>query len=178
MATHSEAILSEEISANMVGCARDAAALLDVSLEADPRAIVERIDAFVFDWQCGKRPPREVIDPEDAPFVLGSLWGEQLVRRFGWEWRMVTFHDHDDTVAPGVLSPDRALAVYPIHFLIGCLADSSVDATILLSFNILAAGEIGVLPRGGYCNLMDGVQRIVPRIATTPKNPWWRRIIG
>ena len=76
--------------------------------------------AFVYAWQKGKRPPKKKLDPDDAPYMMGSLWGEQLVKRFGWGWRMITFHDHGDSVAPGVCAPDRLLLVYPIHFLMGC----------------------------------------------------------
>ncbi len=124
------------------------------------KALIEAVDAFVFDWQAGKRPPPHSMDADDAPYALGSLWGEQLVRRFSWEWAMVTFHDH--SVAPGVLSPDRALAVYPIHFLMGALKDAGVDVTIALSYNMLEAGKVGRLEPKGYL-LMDGVRRIVPR---------------
>lgn len=79
---------------------------------------------------------------------------------------MVTFHEHGDSMAPGVLSPDRALAVYPIHFVMGCLQDHTVDTTILIAFRMLEAGKIGSTTPGSSINLMDGVHRIIPRIAT------------
>src|SRR5262245_25002665 len=124
--THSEAPIKPSIFSNLKGAASDGAALLGVSISDDPDSIVAAIDAFVFAWQGGKRPAKKVIDPEDAPYTLGSLWGEQLVRKFGWDWKMVTFHEHGDSTAPGVLSPNRALAIYPIHFVIGCLQDPNV----------------------------------------------------
>jgi hypothetical protein len=65
--------------------------LLGVAPDDDPATIVAAVDAFVYAWQCGDRPPQSVLDAEDAPFTLGAVWGEQFVRRFGWEWRMVTF---------------------------------------------------------------------------------------
>ena len=140
--------------------------LLGLSLDDEPLTIVAAVDEFVYAWQCGDKPPKRTLDPENAPFTLGAVWGEQLVRAFGWEWRMVTFHEHGDTTAPGVLSPDRSLAVYPIHFVMGCLQDSTVDTTILLAFNMLAAKTISDTTPGSYFNLMDGVHRIIPRIAT------------
>lgn len=148
---------------NIKGCVDDGLKILKLTSKADPKAVVEVIDAFVYAWQKGKRPPRMALDPEDAPFVLGSLWGEQLVKRFGWQWGMITFRDYANSVAPGVLSPDRALAVYPIHFLMGCLQDPDVDATILLSWNMLEAGSVSGHKPKEYLNLMDGVRRIVPR---------------
>ena len=94
------------------------------------------------------------------------MWGDQLVRAYQWEWAIVKFHEHGDSTAPGVLSPDRALAIYPIHFIIGCLQDPTVDATILLAFNMLEADTSSDTKPGSYFNLMDGVNRIIPRIAT------------
>ena len=170
--THSETLLTEETSQGLRASSAEGAALIGVGVDAAPDAIVDAIDSFVFAWQGGDRPPKRSFDPEDVPFSLGSLWGEQLVRSFGWEWRMITFHSHGDTNAPGVLSPDRALAVYPIHFLIGCLRDPDVDATIMLSYNMLKANKIGEVPAGEYMNLMDGVHRIVPRTHEKPKKSW------
>ncbi len=95
--------------------------------------------------------------------VLGGLWGERVVKQFGWHWAKVTFHDYGDSVAFGVVSPVCSLAIYPIEFLVGCLGDSTVDATIALSFNMLLAGTVQKMPAKGYFNLMEGVHRIVPR---------------
>ena len=172
--THSEAPLSDETLRGLKASGAEGAALIGVEVDADPAGVVDAIDAFVFAWQGGVRTPKRVFDPEDVPYALGGLWGEQLVRSFGWEWREVTFHEHGDTRAPGVLSPDRALAVYPIHFLIGCLQDPNVDATVMLSFNMLREGKVGHPPAGEYMNLMDGVHRVVPRVHERPKKPWWK----
>jgi hypothetical protein len=166
MKTHSEHPFPESTAEALREEIADGTKLLGVSPDDDPAKIVAAVDAFVFDWQCGDHPPASVLDAEDAPFRMGAVWGEQLVRAFGWEWAMVKFHEHGDTTAPGVLSPDRALAVYPIHFIMGCLQDSTVDTTILIAFNMLAAGSIDGSTPGSYFNLMDGVHRIIPRIAT------------
>ena len=131
--------------------------------------IVAAVDQFVYDWQCGKRPPIS-WEVDDIPYYLGSLWGEQLVRQFGWEWKLITSHEHGDSKAPGVVSPDRSLAIYPIHFIIGCLNDPSVDATILLSFNMLQESQTNDSKQGAYDNLMAQVFRIVPRIAALDTN--------
>lgn len=164
MANITEEPIEMETMAGIHGCAAEGLELLGIVAKAgDPKAVVAAIDAFVYAWQKGQRPPAEKLDPDAAPLILGSLWGEQLVRRFGWEWAMITFHDHEDAKTPGVLSPDRSLAVYPIHFLTGCFEDPQVDATIALAYNMLDAGATDGLEPGEYFNLMDGVQRIVPR---------------
>lgn len=166
MKTHSEQPLSADTAAAVGAEIERGTRLLGVAIDDDPATIVAAVDAFVYAWQCGDRPTASVLDAADAPFILGAVWGEQLVRRFGWEWRMVTFHEHGDSVAPGVLSPDRALAVYPIHFVMGCLQDHTVDTTILIAFRMLEAEKIASTTPGSYFNLMDGVHRIIPRVAT------------
>lgn len=166
MKTHSEHPLQDDTTEAVSAEIKRGTQILGVAPDDDPERLVAAVDAFVYAWQCGDRPPASVLDAEDAPFTLGAVWGEQFVRRFGWEWRMVTFHEHGDSVAPGVLSPDRALAVYPIHFVMGCLQDHTVDATILVAFKMLEAGKIASTTPGSYFNLMDGVHRIIPRIAT------------
>lgn len=163
MAKITEQPLPKKTAQLLKGASRDGLAVLELDEAATPQAVVDALDAFVDAWQEGSRPPKKALDPEDAPFALGSLWGEQMVRQFKWEWGMITFHEHGDSEAPGVLSPDRALAVYPIHFLMGCLQDDGVDCTVALAFNMLLAGSIKKQKAGKYFNLMDGVHRIVPK---------------
>jgi hypothetical protein len=178
MSTHSESEIDPSMFASLQGAAGEGAAILRVNPADASETIVAAIDQFVFAWQSGQRPSEKVIEAESAPFAMGSLWGEQIVRDFGWEWKMITFHEHGNSTAPGVVSPDRGLAIYPIHFLIGCLRDPSVDATIMLSYNMLKAGTIGQVEPGSYMNLMDGVHRIVPRIPEPPKKSWWKKLTG
>jgi hypothetical protein len=140
-------------------CAADVERLIGIdSRNADARTVVEAINTYASKWQKGERP----TDLEDSQYTLGALWGEQLVATFGWEWTSVTFHEHGDSEAIGVVSPNRSLAVYPFHFLLGCLQDSGVPVTILLAFNMVAEGKIPQMPAHGYQNLMDGVHHIVP----------------
>jgi hypothetical protein len=176
MDSHTEADIDPNTFASLAGAADEGAKLIGVSPSADPEAIVEAVDAFVFAWQCGTRPSKNAFDPDDVPFAIGSLWGQQIVRKFGWHWKSVTFHEHGNTSAPGVLSPDRALAIYPIHFVLGCLKDSNVDTTIMLSYNMLVAGQMNGASAGAYTNVMEGVHRLIPRIAV--QKPWWKRLFG
>src|SRR5262249_30203933 len=147
------------------GCADDALKVLGGDYaSADPPTIVKAIDDFAFRWQDGERPPTDVVeDGEEARLIMGSLWGEQLVKQFGWQWAKVTFHDYGDTVAFGVFSPDRSLAIYPLEFMLGCLRDPNVDVTVMLSFNTLLAAKVPEAESKSYLNVMDGVHRIVPR---------------
>lgn len=142
--------------------ADQAVSLLGRKSEDDPDLLIGAIDEFIDNWQNNKRPDLE-IDAEDLPYLLGSLWGEQLVSQFGWQWKAVTLHSNVKATAPGVVTTDRSLVVYPIHFIIGCLADSSVDTTILLSYNMLKAKKVPSASSGEYVDLMKNVFRIVPR---------------
>ncbi len=155
-----EAIDSETLDP-ILGCANDAAQMLGIDLEKlSPKEIVALVDNCVLNIQKGEAP--EIHEEDDPSLTLGSLWGQQMVNELCWEWSSVTFHDHDDTKAVGVFSKDRALAIYPFHFVHGCL-ENNATVTILLAFNMLIEGtRIPELPAGGFENVMDNVSHIVP----------------
>jgi len=157
--------IPDEILGNIRGCANGAVKVLgDKFANADPATIVEALDEFAYRWQKGDRPPATVVeDGEEARLIFGSLWGEQLVKEFGWQWAKVIFHDYGDSVAFGVFSPDRSMAIYPLEFMLGALRDSTVDVTVMLAFNMLKAGKVPMMKKKSYTNVMDGVHRIVPR---------------
>ncbi len=158
----SEEKISKEMIRNIKGCAADAAAMLGIDLsQLSHGEIVERIDSFIHSWQKGKRP--KIPEGDDLSLTLGSLWGEQLVKKFDWQWAGVTFHEHNNSKAVGVFSPDRSLAIYPFHFIYGCIENNAI-VTIMLSYNMLKDGsKIPKLPSRGYTNVMDNIQHIVPR---------------
>ena len=160
-----EGRVPSDVMASIRGCAKDARQVLGKKYaKADPATVVRAIDDFVYRWQRDDRPSEDdVEDGDTARLIMGSLWGEMLVEEFGWEWAEVTFHDHDDSVAFGVVSPDRSLAIYPLEFLLGYVQDPEVDVTVALSFNMLKAGKVPTMRKKSYTNVMDGVRRIVPR---------------
>ena len=164
MAGISEKPVSPDTLLSIKKCAKTAIRVLGMEpRQSTPSAIATALDEFVCQWQKGIRPNESLLPADDAPLIMGSLWGEAIVSRFRWEWAMVTFHDHGNSIAPAVVSPDRALAIYPLHFLTGCFEDSAVDATILLAYNMLKTGPIGNVAPSSYRDVMDGVHRIVPR---------------
>lgn len=143
------------------GCANDAGQMLGIELaKLSPKEIVAHIDNCVLNIQRGEGP--EIHEEDDPALTLGSLWGAQLVSELGWEWSSVTFHEQDETKAVGVFSKDRSLAIYPFHFVYGCL-ENNATVTILLSFNMLVDGtRVPELPAGGFENVMDNVAHITP----------------
>lgn len=122
--------------------------------------IIAKLDQYVHELQQGKVPSPE---GEEKEIFFGCLWGDQLVREFGWEWANVTFHDYEDAQAMGVFSPDRSLAIYPFHFIYGCF-ENKAPVTILLAHQVLSTpNRVPPLPARGYENVMDNVHHIVPR---------------
>ena len=155
----SEQPIDPEITSNLAGASAEGAAMIGVKPDADPLSIVEAINTFV------AKPPkgwfRKVDNWTDRALPLGSLWGMQMVRQFGWEWASITQHDQGDAMAMGVFDKSRSLGIFPFEFVFGCLESKSYP-TILLAFNMLLAGKIPELEAGGYMNLMDGVHHVVP----------------
>ncbi len=144
---------------NIQGAAGEGAEMIGLSIDATPLEIVTALNSYV-----SKPPKKRRLDNwYDRALPLGSLWGSQFVRQFGWEWTGVTFHDQGDSKAIGVFTNDRSLAVYPWHFIFGCL-ENQAPVTILLSFNMLLAGKIPPPEPKAYVNLMDGVHHIIPPV--------------
>ncbi len=154
--------LSKEMTSSIKACADDALGVLDIeSDEASPQQLVEAVDELVY--RCQKNRARDIDDTWEFSVALGSLWGECLVKALGWEWTEVTFREEDDSKAVGVVSPDRALAIYPFYFIYGCL-ENNAPVTIMLSFNMLVdRSRIPSLPPNGFENVMEHVHHIVPR---------------
>jgi len=154
--------VSDENVRLIKSCATQAACVLSVDIEHNtPTQVLGEVDKCIYNLQHGKHT--ELVEGEDPPFLLGSLWGEMLCRELGWKWAQVIFHDHDDSEAVGVFSPNRSLAIYPFHFIYGCL-ENEAPVTIELAFNMLADGaKVPDLPPNGYENVMDNVHHVVPR---------------
>jgi hypothetical protein len=153
----SEKPVSPDTRLSIKKCAKSASKVLGIEPRSStPSIIASSIDEFVSEWQKGNRPGDSVLSLDDAPLIIGSLWGEALVSRFKWDWAMIMFHDHNNAIAPAVVSPDRSLAIYPLHYLHGCFTDPAAEVAILQAYNLLKAGSAGDAKPGEYLNLMDG----------------------
>jgi hypothetical protein len=141
--------------------AREAAEYLDVSFDTDsPETIVRAVNDCVREIQKGRGP--EFPEDAEVDLLLGCLWGSQFVEELNWEWVNVVFHDHGDSKAVGIVSPNRELAIYPFHFVYGCI-ENHATVTILLAYNMIKDGNrLPAVPPRSYENLMDHVHHIVP----------------
>jgi hypothetical protein len=158
-----EKTIPEETLQTIKGAAREALDVLPpVGADADPQKLVAAVDDFVYRWQKDRRPPLgdNDVDPDDVPTMLASLWGEQIVADFGWQWTQIWFDSEAWTYA--IVSPDRSLVIYPFTFVDDCLR-GDVDVTIELAFNMLDGGTIPQRPPNTYEDVMAGVRHIAPR---------------
>lgn len=150
-------------------CAETGAKLLKLTGNERPAAVVKLAQAYVRAWHKGgffstllKRRP----DADFAAIVMGTVWGNQVVRKFGWEWTCLRRVDagREDYA---VVTKDRSLAIFPIEFVTSCLNDPRVDCTASLSFKVLEAGKLPKLPERGYEDLMSAVRRATAPVTTT-----------
>lgn len=157
-----EILLDSETVEQLQEVAMQAAAFLGVDLHSDsPSSIVRSVDECVFRTQKGDGP--KLPKGEQIEGFLGTLWGEAMIREFGWNWSKVILHEHEDVTAIGIFPPDRSLAIYPFHFIFGCI-ENSVPVTIMLAFEILKDGSrVPSLPEYGYENVMDHAHHEIPR---------------
>jgi len=154
--------VSQDTLGGIAACAQQAATMVGVDFARSSQAeIIGAVDSFLYRWQKGQRP--NLDEDDDLSLILGSLWGEQLVRGEGWQWAVAQFHEQGDSKVVGVFSLDRSIAIYPFNFVRACM-ENNVPVTILLAYNMLRDGKsIPPLPARGYANVMNGIHHIVPR---------------
>jgi len=167
MAITERALRPQEIKEIADHAARALGLLALPDPHAPPEAVLDALDDFIDRWQERQRSPLKRLlsrgpapNPTATALGLGFVWGDQLARRFGWEWTCV---QEGGAEAYAVAPPDRALIIYPTHFLKACLADPRADCTVMLAFNMLADGQMAGMPARGYENVMAGVRRVVPK---------------
>ena len=139
---------------NLRGCAADGRRTLGLGDDAGPAQVVAAVDGCVRRWRAGEAVG---VDSRDVPYLLGSLWGEAMAAAFGWAWVDVVFRRHVDTSALAVVSADRAVALFPIHHLLGLAGDVEAQPAVAAAFTEVAAGRPEGLTAGGYADLMDHV---------------------
>ncbi len=134
--------------------------------EADaPKALVQAVNAYVDQWQSSRRGfmarlRSRTEDATEMARALSVVWGDQIVRHFGWEW-ICEVQEGMERYA--VASPDRALVIHAPQFMSRCLEEPETDCTILLAFNMQSAGDFPGCKPNAYVSVMGGIRRIVPK---------------
>lgn len=143
---------------------REGLKVLEISENSPPEDIVLAVDGFVDEWQESEPDDTDDSSPEEdnvgMALALGIVWGNQIVRKFGWSWVFVTT---GQTERYAVVSPDRSLVIYPAYFLKKCLDDPAVDCTVMLAFNMQQDDKLAKEVPGTYADVMRSVVRIVPK---------------
>ncbi|MGD9683427.1 MAG: tetratricopeptide repeat protein [Candidatus Obscuribacterales bacterium] len=161
-----------EVAAETVEQVREKACqalkFLDLKKDADAEEIIETLDSHIdgLQQELAASPERLVAEENalaERAVLLGSLWGETLAKQFGWHW---TFVEIGSSRILTIVSPDRALAIYPCQFISSCLLDADQDCTILLAYNMMKDG-LGDVPANGFENVMEGVFRMFPEEAAS-----------
>ena len=157
MSDFDERPLADEVRREIEMLAGAARELLDLPPSgADPRTIVGSIDAAL---RTQGWLERTGLEPDEAAIALGALWGEQLARAFGWQWVTLTETEPDDDEAEdeddehvGVVPSDRRYLVFPTYFIRGLL-EPEAEVTALLTFNMIASGNLPPAETGEYIEL-------------------------
>lgn len=150
--------LPESMAQNLVRAAIEGAEIVAAEMDSSAHEVISKINTFL-------EPPNSknsnVDNWSDLVLPIGCLWAKVVIEHFGWAWVSLIQHDHDDFQAVAIVNQDRSLAIFPFHYIFGCL-ENGVDPTILLAFNMLDTGGIPPQPANGYANMMDGVRHIIP----------------
>jgi hypothetical protein len=139
--------------------------MLGLQGNTEPVELVAAVDSFV---DAQQRKPKGFVSKflnqkqnnTESALALGIVWGNQVVREFGWEWICVTSDGHEYYV---VAPADRSLAIYATYFIKECLDFPTADCTAMLSFNMMLAKSFPPQPAGSYTSVMPAVRRLIPK---------------
>ena len=126
--------LSEDARENVTGMAQAAVAMLNdlQSAELDATDSPDRlVEALLAGLEQLRAQGLEGEPREHRAIELGVLYGEQLVRAYGWRWAKIGG-------AHAVVAPDASLYLTPVGFIFGFLLEPGKDLTVILLFNMLA----------------------------------------
>jgi hypothetical protein len=139
--------------------------LLKLTDISEPKEIVKAIDVYVDQWQDKRRGFLAKLLPKsqdsvETALALGIVWGNQIVRNFNWSWVCLA---SEETELYAVVPPDRSLAIYATYFIKECLDHTTADCTVMLAFNMQAAGKLASESPNEYASVMLSVRRIIPK---------------
>lgn len=113
-----------------------------LSDHSSPAETIKTVGEFIDSWQVERQNGNVVDDPEtitDTALSLATLWGDAVCREFGWYWACLEYEGQD---LYAVVSPNRALACFPLNDINTLLQDPESDNCAILSFNMIKAGKI------------------------------------
>src|SRR5262245_3046432 len=102
------------------GIACEGADLVGVSIDDAPSKIMEAVNLSIAEPDHLTAPTDEGVGDSvdnwsERALPIGALWGQTMVRHFGWHWATLIQHDHDNLKVTAVVNQDRSLVIYPFH---------------------------------------------------------------
>ena len=126
---------------------------------ADP---IDVIDEILYVWQQSGTIPVAELESNQLIYALGTLWGNILIKQYHWSWATLTFHEFNDWEGRAVVAADGSLCILPFAYIHICLAGDD-EVKISASLVALGANIIPSFPPNSFEDVMNGLQRIVPR---------------
>lgn len=123
---------------------------------------IDVIDATIYTWQQSETMPIEEIESNDLVLALGMLWGNILVEKYNWHWAILTFHEFNNWQGQAIVAPDSSLFMLPFAYIHQCLVGEA-EVKVSASLVALDSDVIPSFPPNSFQDLMQGLQRIVPR---------------
>ncbi len=112
--------------------------LLNISENNSPKEIVDKIRLYVDDLLEQNHTEEQLTT---YAITLGSMWGEMVVKEYGWQWKTLDFGDGNESYY--VVSKNNFYCTPPLYFINKILMgenagfDGNNDNTVLLLFNML-----------------------------------------
>jgi hypothetical protein len=138
-----ERLLNDEEIDELRELCGDASRRINVAQADDPEDIVKKIMQYV-----DQERPLETDTLDDRALDFGCLWAQQVLRVASWTW--AELQKSDGSASYGIVSPDRAIVIFPVSYIRELLADEGQDNTILLLFNMLRSGNVPGCEPGAY----------------------------
>ena len=140
---------------------------LGISEATTPADAVSTTDAFIDSEQIERQKLLKGLyllffrNPDSLIDETGAVWGEQLVRAFGWRWQYAV---REKEFERAVVSPEESFVVYPGNYIGRMLRPPYDHVTLMLMFNMIQAGKLPESEPGGMEDISDGrLRHIVPK---------------
>lgn len=128
--------LDSNALAEISGFAGDAKKLLRLWMTRNPRRIVTAIDRWIVEFRASGESYEE-NRLGGAAIRFGCLWGDAVVKEYGWQW-IEACHDGDfDDTYFVVVSPNRGYVIYPVVRAYHWLTDRDREPFALFLFDTL-----------------------------------------
>ena len=139
---------------------------LRLDATAPPGDIVRAVDALIEAEQVEREKALKGLylllfkSPTALIAEAAAVWGEQVVRELSWTWQKVV---RKDTPVRAIVAPQRTHVVFPDHYVSRMVEPPYDDNTLMLTFNLLEAGNLPAAAPGAMEDITGSARHIVPK---------------